>query len=109
MGELVQVTKSNDALISDIGSRAISLIALTDQARERQHGSNADVAESLREEDRKLRVARDIVDSVVTVRIALASLEAEAASLARFANDKQGSADAQRQFDFGLVRLRNAT
>jgi signal transduction histidine kinase len=108
MGELVKVTKANDRLISEIGSRAISLIALTDQARERQHVSNADIAESLRDEDRKLSAARDIVEGVVELRIALASLDTETNALSRSDPGSDGSPQARRQFDFGLVRLHNA-
>ena len=62
MRRLVDVTVRNDGLVSDMTERANSLVRLTDEARERQHQSNADIVKSLAEGDRKLRMARDIVD-----------------------------------------------
>ena len=62
MRRLVDVTVRNDGLVGDMAERANSLVRLTDEARERQHESNADIVKSLAERDRKLRLARDIVD-----------------------------------------------
>ena len=62
MRRLVDVTVRNDGLVSDMTERANSVVRLTDEARERQHQSNADIVKSLAEGDRKLRMARDIVD-----------------------------------------------
>ena len=62
MRRLVDVTVRNDGLVADMAERANSLVRLTDEARERQHESNADIVKSLAEGDRKLRLSRDIVD-----------------------------------------------
>src|SRR3954468_3199577 len=61
MASLREVTRRNDSLIAEMNTRAGTLISLTDQARDRQHASNADIIASLAERDQKLRVARDIV------------------------------------------------
>ncbi len=70
MWELMQVTIRNDRLIAEMGARAASLVELTDKARERQHASNADIIASLTEGDRKLRLARDIVDRAYELQAA---------------------------------------
>lgn len=68
MGQFTDVTARNDTLIADMASRAETLVQLTDQARDRQHQSNADIVVSLTEKDRRLRVARDIVDRAQDLR-----------------------------------------
>jgi hypothetical protein len=60
MRRFVDVTVRNDGLVADMAGRAETLIELTDEARERQRQSNADMVTSLTEADRKLRIARDI-------------------------------------------------
>src|SRR6185503_4679652 len=62
MRRLVDVTVRNDSLVEDMADRTNSLVRLTDEARERQHQSNADIVKSLAEADSKLRMSRDIVD-----------------------------------------------
>ena len=47
MRRLVDVTVRNDGLVGDMAERANSLVGLTDEARERQHQSNADIVKSL--------------------------------------------------------------
>ena len=56
MRRLVDVTVRNDGLVGDMAERANSLVGLTDEARERQHQSNADIVKSLAEGDRNLRM-----------------------------------------------------
>jgi signal transduction histidine kinase len=106
MWSLMQVTIRNDRLIADMAARATSLIELTDNARERQHASNADVVASLKESDRKLRSARDIVDHAYELQSVLASVLQQEAQRAGgvLAGERSGSA---RQLSFGLLRLRN--
>ncbi len=106
MQELVEVTERNDRLIDDMGNRAASLIALTDQARERQHASNTSIIASLTEGDRKLRLARDIVDRAHELRAAIAAVWLQEAR-AEAAATGQGSAPVE-PLSFGLARLRNA-
>jgi signal transduction histidine kinase len=62
MAEYVQATERNDRAAASMAERAASLIALTDQARARQHASNKDIMASLTDRDRKVRFAREIVD-----------------------------------------------
>ena len=105
MRELVAVTESNDRLIAEMGQRASSLIALSDEARERQRRSNADIVASLTAGDRKLRLARDIVDRAHELRAAIAAVwlqEARAESAAA----RETGAPAQ-SLSFALARLRN--
>jgi signal transduction histidine kinase len=75
MRKLVDVTVRNDGLVSEMAERADSLVALTDAARDRQHQSNADIVATLAESDRKLRLARDIVDRAHEFSAAIAGLE----------------------------------
>ncbi len=56
MRRLVDVTVRNDGLVAEMAERADTLVQLTDEARERQHKSNADIVESLADGDRKLRL-----------------------------------------------------
>lgn len=72
MATLSAIAVQNDRLISEMSSRVSALIGLTDQARERQHRSNADIVASLAERDRQLRAARDIVQHANEVRAAIA-------------------------------------
>jgi signal transduction histidine kinase len=106
MWSLMQTTIRNDRLIAEMGSRAASLIQLTDTARERQHTSNADVVASLRESDKKLRSARDIVDNAYELQSVLATIQQQEAQRAGgvLAGERSGSA---RQLSFGIIRLRN--
>ena len=105
MDRLVAVTASNDALAQSMEARATLLIALTDQARERQHDSNADIVTSLRDGDRKLRQARDVVDAATGLRLAVASLQAEELDLQR-ASDADGRTETKRMLTFDLIRLK---
>ncbi|HEX2135190.1 MAG TPA: HAMP domain-containing histidine kinase, partial [Microvirga sp.] len=102
MWRLMQFTIRNDRLISEMSTRAASLIDLTDKARERQHASNADIIASLTERDRKLRVARDIVDRAYELQAAVA-----AALLVAREGEGDG-ADAPTPGSFEAARLRNA-
>ena len=80
MRRLVDVTVRNDGLAAEMADRANTLVRLTDEARERQHKSNADIVASLADSDRKLRFERDIVDSgyeVTAAAAAVALLRAE--------------------------------
>ena len=74
MRRLVDVTVRNDGLVAEMGERANTLVKLTDDARERQHSSNADIVESLADSDRKLRFERDIVDRGYEVTAAIAAV-----------------------------------
>ena len=75
MRSFAEVTIRNDALIAEMSQRANSLIELTDEARERQRDSNADIVGSLTEGDRNLRVARDIVDRAMDLSVAVSAVE----------------------------------
>jgi signal transduction histidine kinase len=75
MRELLEVTISNDDLVAEMAARADSLIELTDEARARQHESNADIVDSLTAGDIRLRVARYTIDRAQEVNAAVASVE----------------------------------
>lgn len=78
MDELSAVTRRNDHLVQEMNARAAALIALTDTARARQHASNADIVTSITEGDRRLRIARDIVDKAQDLRAAILAVRLEA-------------------------------
>jgi signal transduction histidine kinase len=78
MEELSLVTRRNDHLVQEMNARAAALIALTDTARARQHASNADIVTSITEGDRRLRIARDIVDKAQELRAAILAIRLEA-------------------------------
>jgi signal transduction histidine kinase len=107
MRRLVDVTVRNDGLVGDMEERANSLVRLTDEARERQHQSNADIVKSLAEGDRNLRAARDIVDRAHDFGAAIAAV-----TLFR-ARPKPPDAASPLQgavgFNFELGRLRSAS
>lgn len=107
MRAFVDVTIGNDRRIADMSSRAALLILLTDQARQRQHASNADIIVSLTASDRKLRFARDIVDRAQELRAAIAAVERHEAVF-KSATSPEAVADTRRQFGFATVRLANA-
>jgi len=75
MAEYVQATERNDAAARNMADRAARLIALTDQARARQHTSNNDIMTSLTERDLRVRFARDIVDKANQLSGAIAAVE----------------------------------
>jgi len=102
MRQLVDVTVRNDSLVDDMASRADSLVQLTDQARERQHESNADMVKSLAEGDLNLRMARDIVDRAHEFGAAIAAV-----ALLR-ARPKPPELQASEGFTFELGRMRSA-
>ena len=74
MKVLVRLTAENDALLAQMRSRADSLNALTDQAHERQHASNADIVRSLSDGDAQLRTAREVMDAAYATRVATAAV-----------------------------------
>ncbi|WP_046863299.1 sensor histidine kinase [Microvirga massiliensis] len=106
MWDLIRITIRNDRLIADMNARAASLVELSDRARERQHASNTDIVASLTASDRKLRLARDIVDRAQELRAALAAV----------AQKRQGEATDSPseivapvvQHSFMMARVRNA-
>jgi len=106
MQELIAVTARNDQLIDEMGARASSLIELTDRARERQHASNTDIIASLAEGDRKLRLARDIVDRAHELRASIAAVWLQEAQVESAA--ERGTIGSIQPLSFGLARLRNA-
>jgi signal transduction histidine kinase len=106
MRRLMDVTIRNDGLIAEMAARADRLIALTDEARDRQHASNADIVTSLSEGDRKLRVAREIVDRAQDFSSAIAALE-----LARAKMQPQRLLPSEAPLDpltFQMSRMRSA-
>lgn len=106
MRRFVDVTTRNDSLVATMSRRADTLVELTDEARERQHRSNADIVASLTESDRKLRMTRDIVDRAQEFSVALAALELALARAGPAA--AAGEAPAQPPGRFELGRMRGA-
>jgi signal transduction histidine kinase len=85
MGRLVDAADQNERRVREMAERAASLITLTDQARTRQHASNADIVATLAEKDRRLRLVGEIVDRAQDLRALVAGHAARGAqeSLAR--------------------------
>lgn len=106
MLRFADITIRNDGLLAEMGGRASALIGLTDEARERQHDSNADIIASLTEGDRKLRVARDIVDRAQEFSAAIAALELGRARAA--ASPGAGLGRPADLWRFELARMRSA-
>lgn len=104
MRRLLDVTMRNDQLAADMAVRADSLVIMTDEARERQHSSNADVAKSLAEGDSQLRLARDIVDRAHEFSDGLSAVQLFRAMHGPVV---PGSEEADR-FNFELNRMRSA-
>ena len=106
MRSFADVTIRNDALVANMRQRADMLIRLTDEARERQHQSNADIVRSLADSDRRLRTARDIVDRAQEFGAALSALEL---ARARATSDDSETAEAAaRSEQLELARMRSA-
>jgi signal transduction histidine kinase len=107
MRRFIDVTLHNDGLIAEMADRADSLVRLTDQARERQHESNADIVMSLTEGDRKLRVARDIVDRTQELSAAVSAVQLLRARGEGPGTSPQGGRPSER-WSFGLAHMRSA-
>jgi signal transduction histidine kinase len=101
MATLSAIAVQNDRVIAEMSSRVSELIGLTDEARDRQHRSNADIVASLAERDGQLRAARDIVQHANEVRAAAA-----AHRLSMTAPTGEGTSLQEREL--ALVRLNNA-
>lgn len=103
MRSLLDVTMRNDQLAADMAVRADSLVTMTDEARERQHSSNADIAQSLADGDRQLRLARDIVDRAHEFSDALSAVQ-----LFRATHDPVPGSEGADRLNFELNRMRSA-
>jgi signal transduction histidine kinase len=103
MRQLVEVTIRNDGLVAEMNDRAAALIRMTDEARERQHRSNADIVMSLTEGDRKLRQARNIVDRSQELGAAIAAVE-----LLRARTASPQEPVAAERLPFEIARMRSA-
>jgi hypothetical protein len=103
MRRLVDVTTRNDGLVAEMTERADALVRLTDEARERQHQSNANIVQSLAEGDQKLRLARDIVDRAHELSTAMAALEL-ARARATGSDQEEGAATPNPSFEVGRTR-----
>lgn len=106
MRRLVDVTVRNDGLVGDMADRANGLVQLTDEARERQHQSNADIVKSLADGDRKLRIARDIVDRAQEFSAAVSDMALFRARPKL--SDEAAPLQASDSFNFELGRLKSA-
>ncbi|KAA2238117.1 sensor histidine kinase [Salinarimonas soli] len=107
MRTLADVTAGNDRLIAEMANRAEALIRLTDQARERQHASNSDIIASLAEGDRKLRIARDVVDHAHELRAAIGAVALDDKTV-EGAAPGDARRTVERQLTFSVARMRNS-
>ncbi len=96
MRKLVGSTESSDRLVGEMVERAAALVALTDQARTRQHASNADIVASVSDKDQRLRAIRDAVDAAQTLRAVIAIAQSD--------RNEPGAS----QESFNLAEVRNA-
>jgi len=71
MADLKLATEAGDRLFAEMRARLGRLVTLTDEARQRQHEANVDVAATLKARDRLLRASRDIVDRAQDFRAAV--------------------------------------
>jgi signal transduction histidine kinase len=106
MGEFMIATLQNDRLVEEMGARARLLIALTDEARERQRSSNADIIQTLRNRDAAYRRTRRLVDAAEELRIAETEVELNTAMLLAAPLDQIERQRLLLGFDIG--RFRNA-
>jgi signal transduction histidine kinase len=98
MRQYIAVTEANDKLIHDMSLRADALVTLSNEARTRQHASNADIVASLTAKDQRLGRMRDIEDHAHELRAALWTVQSAA------------SAEAGRDDrSFALSQLRRAS
>ncbi|WP_246472558.1 sensor histidine kinase [Azospirillum tabaci] len=66
--ELVDAITFSDARARGMAEQEARLLALAEQARQRQHAANAALVASLAEANRQLRAGRDMVDSLHALR-----------------------------------------
>ncbi len=102
MRKFIGITIANDTMITEMSVRADALIALTDQARTRQHASNVEIVGSLSEKDKRLRLARDIVDRAYQLRSVLTSVQMQ------ILEPSPASDAGDRARGFNAAGLRNA-
>ena len=75
MDRLEEVTEANDARVAEMADRAARLVRLADEARRRQHVSNAELAATLGRNDRRLQFTRQVVDDGHALRTVTSDLE----------------------------------
>ncbi|RAI02237.1 HAMP domain-containing histidine kinase [Acuticoccus sediminis] len=75
MDRLIAVTEANDARVADMAERAGRLVGLADEARRRQHVSNAELAATLGRNDQRLQLTRRVVDDAHALRTVASDLE----------------------------------
>mgnify|MGYP000020599064 CR=1 FL=1 len=107
MGEFMAATIRIDRLVEEMGTRAALLISLTDEARERQRASNADIIATLRDRDAAFRRLRGLVNAAEELRNAVATAELRAALL--LTAPPEVHEDIRLRLGFDIGRLRNAT
>ncbi|TCT10629.1 HAMP domain-containing protein [Tepidamorphus gemmatus] len=107
MSAFIQSTVEYDRLLAEMAERVAQLIALSEEARERQRSSNADIIATLRERDAGFRLIRRLVDSAEELRTAVVSAELHAAML--LLTSRPGITETrERQLAFDLTRLGHA-
>lgn len=107
MRQFMVVTTNNDHLADEMRVRVGSLIELTDQARERQRASNADIVASLTQKERKQRAIRDIVDRAQDVRAQIATVSLQELSR-NYGTTWDAIAAADSKLALGVAQLRVA-
>ncbi|WP_061933858.1 sensor histidine kinase [Aureimonas sp. AU22] len=72
MADLTRATRESDRLVAEMDERLQTLLRLTDEARARQTRSNRGLVGTLTARDRSLSLTRDVVDSALALRAAIA-------------------------------------
>ncbi|MEJ8570137.1 HAMP domain-containing sensor histidine kinase [Microbaculum marinum] len=106
MADFMEATVRNDRLVEEMVARAALLVALTDEARERQRASNADIISTLRDRDAAFRRIRSLVNAAEELRSAVSATELRAAMLMISPPDARDDIRLKLGFDIG--RFRNA-
>lgn len=107
MRQFMVTTTNNDHLSAEMHNRVAALIALANQARERQRNSNAEIVKTLTQKERRQRRIREIVAKAQDVRGQIAAISLQ--ELHRnygFSFDEIAGADSRRSL--ALTQMRGA-
>ncbi|CAO3382042.1 ATP-binding protein [Azospirillum argentinense] len=106
--ELVDAVTISDARARGMAEQETRLLALAEQARQRQHAANAALVASLAEADRQLRAGRGLVDALHALREAVLNARLAAKDEAALAGPSDAPADSPADSLPGAAAWRHA-